>query len=675
MKKITFKHFFVFVLIAVSGCVAVSCGRGNGWKKTDHKVLVLGFDGMDPRLLANFMNRSDFPNFDKLIAVNGIRTLATSTPPQSPVAWSNFITGKNPGGHAIFDFIHRNPENYQPYLSMSRAENPARTLKLGNYVIPLGKGDVKLLRRGTAFWELLVARNIPATIFRIPSNFPPVPAGRSIAGMGTPDLLGGYGSFSYYTEEPPAPDADEITGGTITQITPGADGKYTFFLTGPPNTMLKDRPTTKIEINVWKDSTNPSAEIKIGGDTLVLEEGQWSDWVRVEFEMIPHLSSVSGICLVYLKSVHPYLKIYISPVNIDPVKPAMPISNPPEYAAELARETGLYYTQGMPEDTKALDHGVFTDMEYLEQTKIFHDHIEKMFHYELNRFRSGLLFFYFSNTDLGSHMFWSAMDKSHPGYGLRTEEARDTIFKIYQNMDRMLGIAMEKLDPGDTIIVMSDHGFASFARGFNLNTWLKENGYLALIDEFSQGDQDFLANVDWSRTSAYALGFNALYINQMGREGEGIVPVGDAKKRLLEKIRDGLLQVRDPLTGKQVITHVYVADEIYSGKYVKDAPDLIIGYNRGYRASWETAIGRVPRELLSDNKQKWTGDHCIDPAHVPGIVLSNRKIKYERPSLYDLPVTILNEFGVEKNPDMIGHNIFVGEKKPPRNEIEPFGEK
>lgn len=657
-------------LLASVALAAFSCGGGSPLRQTDHKVLVLGFDGMDPKLLANFMHRGEFPNFEKLIAVNGIRTLATSDPPQSPVAWSNFITGKNPGGHAIFDFIHRYPDNYLPYLSMSRAEDSHRKLKLGDYVIPLEGGEVKLLRKGTAFWELIVERDIPVTMFRIPSNFPPVAAGRSLSGMGTPDLLGGYGAFSFFTEEPPDPGADEVTGGEITQISPSADGSYTFFISGPPNTMLKERPVTQVEVNVWTDPENPSAKIDIGGETLLLEEGQWSDWVRVEFEMLPHLSSVSGICLVYLKSVHPHLQVYISPVNIDPEKPAMPISHPPDYAAELARETGLFYTQGMPEDTKALDHGVFTDMEYFRQSKILHDQVEEMFHYELDRFDSGLLFYYFSNSDLGSHMFWSAMDKNHPGYGIRAEEARDAIFRIYRDMDRLLGIAMERLNPEDTLIVMSDHGFASFARGFHLNSWLKENGFLALVDEFTQGEQDFFMNVDWTNTSAYGLGFNSLYVNQMGREGDGIVPPGAAKKRIMEKIRDGLLQVRDPKTGAQPITHVYFANEIYSGEYLEEAPDMIIGYNTGYRASWETAIGKIPRALFSDNDQKWTGDHCVDSIHVPGILMSNRKITAERPALYDLPVTILNEFGIDKNPDMIGRNVFVEKAEKQYNEIE-----
>jgi len=643
------------VLIVVAGVLVSSCGRKPEMVQTDHRVMVLGFDGMDPKLLARFMKEANFPNIRKLLEVNGLRTLRTSNPPQSPVAWSNFITGKNPGGHAIFDFIHRHPEQYIPFLSTSKTVSPDKTFNLGRYEIPVSGGGVKLLRKGVAFWQLLDNERIPATIFRIPSNFPPVEAGRSLAGMGTPDLLGGYGSFTFFTER--KMNKPDLTGGKIVNVS-REDGHIQCTLEGPENSMIEGAPPLTVDFDVWVDPDNPSAVFEVGGKKFVLQEGQWSDWVRLEFYMIPHISKVSGVALFYLKKAQPYFQLYVSPINIDPMDPALPISYPPEYSRELAEKVGIYYTQGMPEDTKALDHGILDDLEYLEQNRVFHSKIEEMYKYELGRFNSGLLFFYFSNTDLGSHMLWSAMDKNHPQYSTRSDQVRDALLYIYLEMDRMLGLAMDNLGPDDTLIVMSDHGFAPFYRSFHLNSWLKENGYLTLIDEFSQGESEFFDNVDWGRTKAYSLGFNGLYVNQMGREGQGIVAPGPEKDRLMEQLREGLEAVVDPKTGKRAITNLYFARDIYSEKYVDSAPDMIVGYNAGYRGSWETAIGKIPRELFSDNEQKWTGDHCVDPIHVPGVVMSNRKIKADNPALYDLTVTVLDEFGVAKDPGMIGHNVF-----------------
>lgn len=650
--------FFSVVMLGVTLCFTqMSCMKKKPvHKKVGKKVLVLGFDGMDPRLMKKFMERGEFPAFRKLMGQNGIIPLATSYPPQSPVAWSNFITGMNPGGHGIFDFIHRTPQDYLPYLSTSKTTDPDMPLNVGKYVFPIKSGGIELLRKGTAFWEILEERGVPTTIFRVPANFPPVQAGRSLSGMGTPDLLGGYGSFTYCTEEPLDDNDEEVTGGVV-RLVSKVEGKFSCPIQGPVNSLLREAPSTETIIEVWPDPVNNSVKLKAGDETILLEEGDWSDWIHVKFDMIPHISSVPGIIVVYVKHVHP-LQMYVSPVNIDPQAPAMPISYPPEYSVELADNVGPFYTQGMPEDTKALDHGILSDREYMDQNEILNKSIRKIYDFELNRFEDGLLFFYFSDTDLTGHMMWSAMDETHPAHSTRDPNLKDQLFNTYVEMDRFLGKAMEHLDDGDTLLVISDHGFNSFKRTFNLNTWLKENGYLKVEDEFTQDQYEYLTNVVWADTKAYSLGFNCLYINQIGREGQGIVPPGVVKKQLMEEIRQKLLAEKDPLNGNNVVTNVYFADEIYSGKYVDEAPDILVGYAMGYRGSWETAIGKVTKEIYGENDQKWSGDHLIDPIHVPGIVFSNKKIASEAPALYDIPVTILSEFGVAPEPEMIGKNIF-----------------
>jgi len=635
---------------------AIGCGGDDSAKGSsasgEKKVIVIGFDGMDPKILSRLMQEGKMPNFKKLSEEGDFSELGTSMPPQSPVAWSDFITGMDAGGHGIFDFIHREPGTMFPYLSTSSAEPPGRTVTVGKWVIPLSSGKVSLLRRGKAFWEYLSDRGVKATVFRVPANFPTVEDNaKQLSGMGTPDIQGTYGTYSYYTDEKPDRDK-KLTGGKIFRAKVRAN-RVAASIPGPVNTFLKDAPQSKVDFVVYIDPENPVAKIDIQGKEIILKEGEWSDWVKIDYEMVPHLQSASGIVRFYLKELRPGFKMYVTPVNIDPSSPALPISTPQDYSEEIAEEIGLYYTQGIPEDSKALSENVLEDGEFLQQTDIVFGEEMDMLELELSRFHSGLLFFYIGRVDQLSHMFWRAMDPKHPAYE-PSSEMRAVIENAYVEMDAVLGRVLGVVDENTTLIVLSDHGFAPFYRAFNLNTWLAGEGYVRLADD-SEGE--FFQNVDWKGTHAYGVGFNGLYLNMKGREAGGIVGE-DERDALLEEISEKLLAIRDPENGERVITKVYRAEDIYSGPFLEDAPDLVIGYNRGYRASWETVLGSFPEGLLRDNTQKWSGDHLIEADLVPGILLSNKKIAAERPTLRDLAPTILGEFGIEKQEGMTGSNIF-----------------
>lgn len=648
-----FIMFNLVLLTTITGC-GESEGSSEAVKK---KVLVLGFDGMDPKILRRLVDEGKLPNFGRLIETGDFKPLGTSVPPQSPVAWSNFTTGMNPGGHGVFDFIHRDPETMAPYLSTSKTEAPERTVKIGSWVIPLSAGKVSLLRHGKAFWEYLEAEKIPTTVFRVPANFPTVESDMPVyqlSGMGTPDIQGTYGTFSYYTGEQTAREGgDEISGGRIFPVRV-VDNKVKAQLLGPKNTLKEENTQTTADFTVFVDPENPVAKIAVQDQQIILKQGEWSEWVTVNFDIIPFFQSVSGIARFYLKEVHPDFKMYVTPINIDPAAPALPISTPEDYSKKLAKAIGPFYTQGIPEDSKALSEGVLDDGEFFQQANIVLGEELKMYEHELNRFKSGLLFFYFGRTDQLAHMFWRTMDPNHPAYDPKSKFRR-VIEQTYIDMDQVLGKALKKVDDNTTLIVLSDHGFAPFYRAFNLNTWLKNEGYASLTDD-TEGD--FFQNVDWGRTRAYGAGFNGLYVNLDGREVSGIVQPWE-KDELLDEISKKLLAVRDPKTGERVITKIYRADDEYSGSYVKDGPDLIVGYNSGYRASWETVLGKFPKQLLRDNDEKWSGDHLIEAALVPGVLLSNKKIKSENPALYDLAPTILAEFGISKKEGMVGNNVFT----------------
>lgn len=643
----------LFVLGTPQGMVK----RVFGKTETNKKIIILGFDGIDPHLLNVWMEQDKLPAFKQLRNQGGFLPLRTSIPPQSPVAWSNFISGMDPGGHAIFDFIHRDPQNYMALFSASATEEAKKTLSIGNLVLPLSGGKVRNLRKGKAFWQILEEYDIPATVFKIPSNYPPSPTKqRTISGMGTPDILGTYGIFNYYTTETGEINED-IGGGRIHEVYVIGD-RVEAKLPGPVNSFNKDRPESSIDLKVYIDQINPVAKIVIQDNEFILNEGEWSDWKRVHFNMIP-TQSASGICMFYLKQVRPEFKLYVTPINIDPGNAALPISTPKSYSKELEKKFGPFYTQGLPADTSALDNSVLDDGEFLYQDDLVLKERLEMFDYELSRFDSGLLFYYLSSTDQRQHMFWRLIDREHPSYDPKlAAKYGNTIENIYKVADNILDKAMKKADKDTIIMVMSDHGFTPFRYSFNLNTWLKENGYLSLINEWRQGEEILFMNTDWSKTKAYALGLNGLYINQKSRESEGIVSPGSEKENLVYEIAHKLENFKDPKTGENPLIKAFVAKDVYRGAHVDEAPDIIMGFNKGYRISWGSPLGRIPKKIIEDNTEKWSGDHCMAPGIIPGILLLNRKIKAKSPALYDLTSTILKIFNIKQPKEMIGRSIL-----------------
>jgi predicted AlkP superfamily phosphohydrolase/phosphomutase len=224
-------------------------------------------------------------------------------------------------------------------------------------------------------------------------------------------------------------------------------------------------------------------------------------------------------------------------------------------------------------------------------------------------------------------------------------------------MDAILGRIRARAPQGATLIVMSDHGFAPYYKKVHLNTWLHREGYLALVRPEEPGGPLF-DNVFWRRTRAYAAGINGLYVNLAGREARGIVAHGPEYDRLVDEISTRLLALRDPENGAQVVATVDRARDVYHGAEVPNAPDLIVGYNRGYRSSDDSALGSVGSELVTPNLGKWTGDHCMAHELVPGILVSNRRSRVEDPRLIDLPVTILAAFGVDPPAAMTGRVVI-----------------
>ncbi len=655
---------FAVGLSSTGGCRDAGKRRTSSARK---RVIVIGMDGMDPRLSERLMKAGMMPNFDKLRRAGGYRVLGTSNPPQSPVAWANFINGAGPGSHGIFDFFHRNPENqYFPFFAPAEEVAGEGYWDAGKYRMqlefwPFGhKPDGTLLRRqGVPFWDYLDKDGIDSVFYDLPSDYPPSPSKhghhRCLSGMGTPDMLGGFGTYQHFAEDGPVRPKDEGGGRRSMIIFENETSRPKLKLIGPPDAFLKKAPSTSIEFVVHRDKQANAAVIEIQGHKILLEEGQWSHWYKLNFSLsYPVMDkTISGICRFYLQEVGPNFRLYVTPINIDPSDPAIRISEPDKFVKNISKKLGLFYTEGFQEDHKALSNGIFTDGEFAVQADYVLQERLNLLEYALENYDDGLLFFYFSSTDLQSHMFWWDSKQKHPTRS--REQARyyfGQLQKLYQKMDDVLGQLLKRYGDKATIMVMSDHGFTNFRRQFNLNTWLRENGYI-----YPDDCESLLADVDWSRTRAYGLGLNGLYLNLAGRERDGIVGAGQEREALLDELVSKLEAIRD-VDGKAVVRKVYRTDKLYSGPAMRLAPDLIVGWYREYRLSWGSSLGDMREEVLSDNTSPWAATHCIDAAEVPGILFSNKPIAARVPSLVDLAPSILAEFGLNTPSSMTGRSVF-----------------
>lgn len=680
-----FRRFPAFVLSAgVSIALALSpagCDRsaeaGRAVARAGGKrVCVIGCDGMDPKLVRRMIDEGRLPNLARLEKEGGFKPLETSIPPQSPVAWSNFITGAGPGVHGIFDFIHRDPTRQaSPYFSTNRIisaeEKPP--IKVGDYeipqemVLPWVKGaENELLRRGTPFWDFLDERGIPIQMYKLPANYPPSESKHDhmccLAGMGVPDAFGSQGIYQQFSTRPRR--EVKASDGYKLRLAPDKEsGAYAAKIWGPPNELVKKHPDLFVEMKVYPDPQKPVAKIVYvnkgltGDETveLVLNVGQVSDWSEIHFLKTPVGPGMRVMARFLLQRVRPDVEIYMTPLNFVPDAPEAVISEPPEFAAEIAEAIGPYHTQGFAEAFNARKHQLLSDEEYRIQSDNVLRESEKMMEYALDRFQEGVLFFYYSSTDLQAHIFWWDSDDKHPARP--PEDAKKymgVVEEAYIRMDKALARCREKLGEDTTYIVMSDHGFCNFRRCVGLCTWLRNEGYLV-------ADRGVLVDADWSKSKAYGLGLNGLYVNLKGREKLGIVDPSE-RDALLKEISEKLLALKDPETGRNVVRRVYRADECYKGPEAKNAPDLIIGYERDYRASWNTCLGEFDKEVVFDNDNPWSADHCIAHDVVPGIVLSNRKINSSAPALVDMAPTLLAEFGIEKPDSMTGGSIFAESK-------------
>jgi predicted AlkP superfamily phosphohydrolase/phosphomutase len=623
-------------------------------RRRTRRVIIAGFDGMEPTIVDELLGRKLLPNFQALAESGSYSRLGTTLPPLSPVAWTTFQTGVNPGAHNIYDFVSREKSSYAPQLSSAKTLSDRKQIRFAGLSFSLPRTRIVSLRKSKPFWKILAEQGIPSSILRVPISYPAEPfSGTLLSAMCTPDLKGTQGSFTLFrtgSSESGAFENGEVR--SLTRVSPGSSMVWSGELEGPEDPRNLGSSPLRLPFRLHSD-TSQEFRLNIAGQELRLTPRRFSSWVSVPFSYGPG-RKIWGLVQFCLIAQEPEISLYASPVNVHPLHPCLPISWPRIFAPYLNRRIGDFGTLGFLEDTWARNENFLDDELFLEQAYSVQAEREKMFLAALDTTPEGCCACVFDSSDRVQHIFWRHRDAGHPAAVPEGTAHAGAIEELYIHLDTFLGRLREQLSPDDVLIVLSDHGFTSFRRCVDLNAWLLENGYLFLKQEQPNG---YLQNIDWNKTRAYALGLSGLYLNLQGRERSGIVTAEEApalKQDLIKRLQ----LVSDPQGNRRPIRRVYEATQAYRGLYVENAPDLIIGYEPGYRVSWESAKGGVGREIISDNTKAWSGDHCADPPTLPGILLSNQQLKVSNPDIIDLPSTILSLLGCTVPEYMEGRIIF-----------------
>ncbi len=682
------RRILIALLVVCLG-TAAACGPRRAPQRFQQKLVILGFDGMDPRLVRKWMDEGRLPNMQKLAnRGGGVHPLGTTHSPESPTAWASFATGVNAGKHNIYDFLVRDTATYLPDLGMVTREPPRFVFNF----IPIAKPIIKSIRGGTSFWVTAGNAGVRSSMLTVPVTYPPenVPNGEMLSGLPLPDIRGTMGTFYYFgTDLSRYEEGNTEFGGILKRLVFDGDVAQTE-LVGPPNPIVRQqlraaraktplseldkmkiaeleaREDVRLPVTVHWNRAGKSATVNIADSSIHLSEHQWSKWINLDFT-INMLVRVHGMAQLYLIGAGPELQLYISPVNWRPDNPPAPMSSPASFSGDIYERVGPYRTLGWAEATWPLNEDRIDEKTFMDDLYRAFDDRAQVILQRIDAKQWDLLVGVIESTDRVQHMMWRLMDPAHPMYdkGLAAKFG-DAIERVYRRCDDFVGDVVSRVDAGTPILIVSDHGFHSFRQSVNLNTWLVQEGFMAiqgqqpgektLKDLFGGGT--FWENVDWTRTKAYAMGLGQIYLNLQGREGHGFVAPADSKS-VQDDLAARLLTMTDPNTGARMVDAVYKRDDIYKGPFLNNASELQIGLADGYRVSWQSTLGGSPPGLVYPNMKKWSGDHgSYDYKQTSGTLISSRPLTGEPLDIMDIAPTVLKYFGLPIPSDVDGKAIF-----------------
>jgi predicted AlkP superfamily phosphohydrolase/phosphomutase len=573
------------------------------------KTLILGFDSFDPAIFEEMAGKNQLPNLEKFSQHGGYSKLEVCSPPQTEVSWTSIATGADPGGHGIFDFVHRDPANYAPYVSIL----PTHKGATGEQFVPP--------YTAMTFFEAAADMGYPATALWWPAMFPARPAVpvNTLPGLGTPDIRGQLGVGTLLTSED-----EKLKKTDVVKLERAGKNRFTASVPGP-QTQGREGPRT-ISLSIKLDVIDQkSARLTIDNQRLDLYLGKWSDIVELQFK-VGMLFKVHAITRFIATRLDDIIRVYVLPLQIHPLHSPWHYASSASLSKKLWKEVGPYLTLGWPQDTTGLEDGCIDDEQFLELCQsIFNRRIQILAHF-MKDFREGVLASIFDDLDRVQHMFF--------------HNRMDVVQDWYKRLDDFVGGISAQVDGWSgkyRYLILSDHGFSDFRKKVHLNRWLLDNGYL-----FMKNGGDDLGGVDWSKTVAYAVGLNSIYLNVMGREGQGIVSAAELES-LLIKIKSKLLDWKDA-DQVPIIPKVRLKHEIYSGPYTRFGPDLVVGYASGFRASAETGLGKIPADSLEPNTDHWGADHCMDADIVPGVIFANRDLRdFGTLTFRDIPFLVIGK--------------------------------
>ncbi len=632
------------------------------------RVIVLGFDGADPNLMAKWIDEGQLPNLKKLSETGYFHPLRTTNPPQSPVAWSSFTTGTWPGDHGIFDFLRRDPKTYMPDVSYLSTVKP--TFHFFDLLLDEPAKAINR-RRGEPFWKTASDQGHRVVVLSVPYSFPPdtLPEGKMLSGLGVPDLRGTNSTFTFFGTNITASEAARGAGGAkFVRIRKSGSKPIETVVEGPVDPTAEEYTRLTVPLTFEVNGQASSIGISMQGQTENVKKGEWSPWFEISYKITPFYT-ISGICRFYVKQVAPEVQVYLSPLSYHPDDPYIPFTYPRSFSSELKEKVGFFKAVGWVHDTSALNSEKITEDQFLDEMRQIMDKRREITLRCLEDENFELLISVFTATDRVSHMFWRLTDPLHPRYDEDLAgKYGDAILNTYKRMDDIVGEIMDKhVDEKTVLMIVSDHGFHSYRYGLNVNTWLVRNGYMFLkgmvagrdIPDKLFSSREFFPNVDWKRTRAYAIGTGQVFINLKGREGQGIVKPGEEEDALIQEIKTKLLAIEDPATGVKVLSNVYLKEGESLGASSGKAPDIQLAFREGYCTSWETRLGGIPKELFLPNEKKWSGEHAAsDVAETSGIFFSSVKPSDLEPRIVDVSVTALELLGASRKPEMKGVNLF-----------------
>lgn len=660
MKKATRREF---LRAATVGTAALSAGLfsvGRSHAQARGRVVMLGYDGMEPSVVEAMLERGELPNLQKLRTMGAYSRLTSTIPPQSPVAWNTYATCKNPGGHNIFDFIRREakgPRGPMPLVGTGKLTPPALDAD-GSLKEPATAVN---FRTGLPFWSAADAQGKQGKVLNIPFAFPPDPLknGIMISALGVPDLRGTTSTYfslsdSFTKEEL----AKELGGGKRVALSlsgtdeaelpfPGPrDNRYAF---NDPNAYT----STKLHFQI--NRKDKRGKVSVNDGSVDIEQGAWSEWLELRFAMSPKVE-VRGITRFFPLEIGERVRLYMACIQYHPDAPYTPFTSPEFYSAELRGRFGMYKTIGWAYDTHALRQDDLEEEAFLKDIDYTMSWRDQLTLDEMNRGEFDFLLSAWTATDRVGHMFWRYRDEGHPFYTADAPEHwKKALEYTYKRADAQTAAVLAQLREEDTLFVFSDHGFGSWRKGFNLNTWLHENGYL-VVENPKLANAGFLQGIDWSKTKAYSVGLSSLYLNMKGRETGGIVDAA-AAEALMTELKAKLGEVKDPETGDRIFSDLYTR-QVYSGEAMADAPDISLGYAAYYQNGRQTSRGGVGGPLVEPIMDKWSGEHAAsDYKNCAGVLFSNKALAKDTPHIKDLGATALSLLGVDVPSDYEGENI------------------